>query len=160
MSNKNKYTAEELAYRQRLPLEMKEKMSMSRMRMWIQEFGIEGVCASISGGKDSTVMSDLLHRTLLEMGYEDTVPRVFANTGLELPSVRLFALEQLNAVQVRPKKTFKEVLINYGYPIISKEVSECIDSCRKYIDEWERRNKILTEQNRTEQNRTEQNRTR
>ena len=33
---------------------------------------------------------------------------------------------------------FKEVISKYGYPFISKEVSECVDGARKYL-------KILTD---------------
>ena len=140
----NRHTADELAVWQKLPLEIKERMSMSRMRAWFDEYGTDGVYLSISG-KDSACVSHLANRVLMDIYGEDTVPRAYVNTGLENPSVRTFCLRQANAIQLRPKINFKQVLIKYGYPIISKEVSECIDSARKYIDEWERRNKILTD---------------
>ena len=149
-----KHSADELKQWQMLPLEIKERMSLTRIIGWIHEYGVEGVYEAFSGGKDSSVLSHLIHRALTQLGYEDVVPRVYANTGLEWPSVRLFAQKHPNVVTIRPSKTFREVIIQYGYPIIGKEVSDCIDSARKFIDDWEKKHKILTEQNRTEQNRT------
>ena len=34
---------------------------------------------------------------------------------------------------LRPKKNFKQVIEEYGYPFISKEVSECVDGARRYV---------------------------
>ena len=57
-----KHSAEELAQWQALPLELKEGMSMARIRGWFDEYGQEGVYVATSGGKDSTVLSHLVHR--------------------------------------------------------------------------------------------------
>lgn len=76
---------------------------------------------SFSGGKDSTVLLDLVRNT---PGVYD-VPAVFCDTGLEYPEIREFA--RLNAdVVLRPKLTFKEVIEKYGFPVISKEQAQYI----------------------------------
>lgn len=53
------------------------------------------------------------------------------NTGLEYPSVRQFALSKDNVTELRPTMDFRDVIIKYGYPIISKEVSQTIYEAKK-----------------------------
>jgi 3'-phosphoadenosine 5'-phosphosulfate sulfotransferase (PAPS reductase)/FAD synthetase len=76
------------------------------------------VYISFSGGKDSTVLLDLARRI-----YPD-ITAVFSDTGLEYPEIREFVKTFDNAIVVRPKLTFKEVIEKYGYPIIGKEVAK------------------------------------
>lgn len=102
---------------QSLPLEVKIRKSKQRISEWIEEFGEDGVYVSFSGGKDSTVLMDLVRSDY------PNVEAVFVNTGLEYPSVRKFAESKDNVTVIRPKMNFREVIINYGYPVISKEVS-------------------------------------
>lgn len=78
------------------------------------------VYVSFSGGKDSTVL-----KHIVDQMYDD-VPSLFVNTGLEYPEIQKFAMSQKNVVTVRPEMRFDEVIKNYGYPAISKEVSEKI----------------------------------
>jgi len=104
-----------LAQRQALPLEQKIVLSQTRIREWYSHFGGE-VYLSFSGGKDSTVLLDLIKNT---PGVYD-VPAVFCDTGLEYPEVRAFALANADVV-VKPDMTFKAVIEKYGYPVISKE---------------------------------------
>ena len=40
-----------------------------------------------------------------------------------------------NIVWLKPKKNFKKVIEEYGYPFISKEVSECVYEAKKYLTE-------------------------
>lgn len=108
----------DLRQRQALPLGAKVLMTQARIREWYNHFD-GNVYVSFSGGKDSTVLAHLVHDL-----YPD-VPLVFSNTGLEYPEIQSFARRK-NAVFVRPKMMFSEVISRYGYPIISKEVSAAI----------------------------------
>lgn len=113
-------TQHNLEARQNLPLEQKIVLSQFRIRDWYNHFKGD-VYVSFSGGKDSTVLLDLVRNT---PGVYD-VPAVFCDTGLEYPEIREFA--RLNAdVVLRPKLTFKEVIEKYGFPVISKEQAQYI----------------------------------
>ncbi len=81
---------------------------------------------SYSGGKDSTVLLDLVRKVIPD------IPIVFSNTGLEYPEIRMFA-ESKGAIKVQPEMNFHKVISTYGYPIISKEVSEAIYYARRII---------------------------
>lgn len=59
---------------------------------------------------------------------------VFIDTGLEYPEVRQFVKATENSITLRPDKTFKEVLEQYGYPVISKEVAKTIEENRRNPD--------------------------
>lgn len=117
---------------QALPLSAKISMTRNRIRAWYEHYDGE-VYVSFSGGKDSTV---LLH--LVREMYPD-VPAVHVNTGLEYPEIEEFVKTFDNVEIVKPKMNFKKVCQKYGYPIISKEVAECVYGARKYL------NKVLTE---------------
>lgn len=103
----------ELRQMQSLPLQAKIQMTRQRIRGWIDEFGESGVYVSFSGGKDSTVLLDIVRKD-----YPD-IEAVFVNTGLEYPSVRTFAESQENVTVLRPTMNFRDVICRYGYPIIS-----------------------------------------
>ena len=107
---------------QKLPLISKVTMAEQRIMEWYKHFDGK-VVISFSGGKDSTVLTHLVHSI-----YPD-VPLVFANTGLEYPEIQAFA-RKMGAEFVRPKMSFSEVISKYGYPIISKEVSQSIYAAR------------------------------
>lgn len=57
------------------------------------------------------------------------MPGVFLDTGLEYPELRDFVKTFDNIVWIKPKKNFKQVLNEYGYPFISKEVSQAVYEC-------------------------------
>lgn len=114
----------ELKQMQSLPLQAKIQMTRYRIRQWIDEFGEDGVYVSFSGGKDSTVLLDIVRKD-----YPD-VEAVFVNTGLEYPSVRLFAESKENVTVLKPTMNFRDVICKYGYPIISKEVSQVVYEAR------------------------------
>ena len=118
-------TKEDLAYLQKLPLDLKVMMTKARIREWVSHFGTDGVYVSFSGGKDSTV---LLH--LVREEYPN-IEAVFVNTGLEYPEIQKFVKSFENVTILRPKMSFVDVIKKYGYPIVSKEVAECIDGARK-----------------------------
>lgn len=86
------------------------------------------VYVSFSGGKDSTVL-----KHIVDSMYDD-VPAVFVNTGLEYPEIQKFAMSQKNVVTVMPKMRFDQVIKKYGYPVISKEVSNTISGAKNSIE--------------------------
>lgn len=99
-------------------------MSQRRITEWYNHYGGQ-VYVSLSGGKDSTV---LLH--LVRELYPD-IPALFIDTGLEYPEIRQFVDTVDNVTKMRPQKTFREVLLEYGYPIISKDVAQRIEAARR-----------------------------
>ena len=121
------HTIQELKTRQALPLEIKIRMTEQRIREWVNEFGIDGVYVSFSGGKDSTVLLHIARRIYPDM------KAVFVDTGLEYPEIRQFVKTFDNVDWIKPKMNFKQVIEKYGYPFISKEVSECVQGARKYL---------------------------
>ncbi len=106
-----------LKQRQSLPLGVKITLSQKRIREFYDSLDGE-VYIAFSGGKDSTVLLHLV-RSLYPQ-----CPAVFCNTGLEYPEIIQFVRDQENITTLYPKLTFKEVIIKYGYPVISKEVSQ------------------------------------
>lgn len=116
-----------LKQRQSLPLHLKVQLSKQRIQQFYDHFdGKVYVC--FSGGKDSTVLLHLVRSMFPE------VPAVFVDTGLEYPEVRQFVKQTENVTIIRPEITFKEILQNYGYPVISKEVAQHIEDYRKHPD--------------------------
>lgn len=98
------------------------------------------VYVSFSGGKDSTVLADLCAKVCKQYGYK--LYLLFVNTGLEYPEIQKFVkvfAEWLRSTYgidvqldiVRPEMRFDEVVKNYGYPIISKEVAQSVYEARK-----------------------------
>jgi 3'-phosphoadenosine 5'-phosphosulfate sulfotransferase (PAPS reductase)/FAD synthetase len=99
----------------------------------------QGNCyISFSGGKDSTVLSDLAARVCKTLGYKLIL--WFSDTGLEYPEIKSNVdyvgafLKNKYEIEVEiikdyPKDKkgnriiFKDVIEEYGYPIISKTVA-------------------------------------
>lgn len=137
-------TREDLQILQAQDLELKVMLTKQRIREWVTAFSSQGVYISFSGGKDSTV---LLH--LVRSIYPD-VEAVFVNTGLEYPEIQRFVKTFDNVRILYPKKTFKQVISEYGYPIISKDVSEVVYHVRKgskYTARLERINGTMVDKN-------------
>ena len=118
-------TLDELKLLQALPLELKIAKTKARIKEWVDFYGVEGVCISFSGGKDSTV---LLH---IARSMYPNIKAVFSDTGLELPSIRSFVKTHENVDWLKPKLTFGEVVKQYGYPLFGKEISHAIWYARK-----------------------------
>lgn len=87
------------------------------------------VYLSFSGGKDSTVLYDIISKTPGVYA----VPSVFVDTGLEYPEVRMFATERADVI-VRPEMRFDEVIKTYGYPVISKHVANAVEGAKRKPD--------------------------
>lgn len=126
----NAHMPHDLKQMQSLPLEAKIMMTQRRIRDWY-DYWDGMVYVSFSGGKDSTVLKHIVDNT---PGVYD-VPAVFVNTGLEYPEIQQFVREvkagkydcfNSNVEIVRPEMRFDEVLKKYGYPVISKEVSQSV----------------------------------
>lgn len=116
----------DLKMMQALPLSVKTLLTKSRIRQWVNEYGLDGVYVSFSGGKDSTVLL-----TIAREMYPD-IKAVFVDTGLEYPEIREFVRTWDNVEWVKPKLNFKQVIEKYGYPFISKEVSKRVYEAKKY----------------------------
>ena len=86
------------------------------------------IYVAFSGGKDSTVL-----KHMVDSMYKD-VPSVFMDTGLEYPEIRKFALSQTNVIALKPNKSFRDVLLEYGYPVIGKEVATRINCAKRAIE--------------------------
>lgn len=127
----NKYTLNDLQYKQALPLEIKVRMTKLRIREWVKEFSVDGVYVSFSGGKDSTVLLHIAREMYPNMR------AIFVDTGLEYPEIREFVRTFDNVEWLRPKMNFKNVIQTYGYPFVSKEVSWAVDSARHFLEHKE-----------------------
>lgn len=122
-------TIEDLRIKQAYPLNIKVEMTKARIREWVHEFGEDGVYISFSGGKDSTVLLDIVRSVY------PNIEAVFVNTGLEYPEIQQFVKTFDNVTILRPKMRFDEVITKYGYPVISKEVCQKIEYAKKG-SEW------------------------
>ena len=114
---------------QSLPLSEKIQMTKRRINEWVDEYGSDGVYVSFSGGKDSTVLVDIVRNIC---GYND-IPLVFVDVPTQYQELKLFAKTFDNLEILKPKISFAEVCSKYGFPLFSKEISECIADGRKYI---------------------------
>lgn len=66
-----------------------------------------------------------------KMGYN--VPAMFVDVPTQYPELRDFAKTWDNVDIVQPKISFVEVCNKYGFPLIPKETSECVQGARKYL---------------------------
>ena len=89
----------------------------------ITQYGEENFFISFSGGKDSTVLSALIDMALPN----NRIPRVYANTGIELNMIRDFvfgiAEKDDRVVIIKPTVPIKKMLEEEGYPFKSKQHS-------------------------------------
>lgn len=122
-------TKEDLRELQALPLDLKILKTKNRIKEFYNFFGGQ-VYVSFSGGKDSTV---LLH--IARELYPD-IEAVFVDTGLEYPEVRQHVKSFDNVIFLRPKMRFDEVIKKYGYPVISKDVSQTVYYARIKNSKW------------------------
>ncbi len=120
-------TKDELRVLQALPLDLKVKKTQLRIREWVNYYGAENCAVSFSGGKDSTVLLYIVREL-----YPD-IEAVFADTQLEYPEIRRFVESFPNVIKLKSEMGFMDVLINYGYPFISKEVAERVHNARRCL---------------------------
>jgi 3'-phosphoadenosine 5'-phosphosulfate sulfotransferase (PAPS reductase)/FAD synthetase len=93
---------------------------IQKIQQIIGQYGEENFYISFSGGKDSTVLSALVDMALPD----NKIPRVYANTGIELNMIRDFVLDLAKKDKrikvIKPSVPIKQSLEKYGYPFKSK----------------------------------------
>lgn len=113
----------------------------------VNEFGLDKVYISYSGGKDSTVLSHIAKRLY------PNILHIFSNTTNEYPETLQHIDWELkhngtNIITVIPRDakgnvwTFKKVVEYYGYPIFSKRVSNAIRTYQHALSERTKQNSI------------------
>lgn len=140
----NKHTMNDLYQMQSLPLSAKIRMTARRINEWVNEFGEDGVYLSFSGGKDSTVLGHIIREVC---GYKN-IPFVFVDVPTQYSELKEFTQTFDNLVILKPKISFAQVCEQYGFPMISKVVSNCVSGARKYVkylDSQKSNNAILTD---------------
>lgn len=115
--------AEELKLLQNYPLDLKVEKTKIRIREWYEYWNGE-VYVSFSGGKDSTVLLDIVRSIY------PNIEGVYVNTGLEYPENYKFVKSFDNIKILKPSMNFKEVINKYGYPVVSKENSQYLYEIR------------------------------
>ena len=125
-AEKSKRTIRDLQQLQSLPLPVKTEMTKRRIKEFVEEFGTDGVYISFSGGKDSTVLLDISRKLY------PNIKAVFVDIPIQYPELKKFVRTFENVDIVKPKISFAQVCEKYGFPIISKEVANCVSGARKY----------------------------
>ena len=86
----------------------------------VAKYGEDKFYISFSGGKDSTVLHYLVDMALPN----NKIPRVYANTGIDLIEITKFVKELADnderIIMIKPSLPVKETLEKYGYPFKSK----------------------------------------
>ena len=105
---------------------------VEKIQMTIEKYGESNFYIAFSGGKDSTVLHWLVDYALPN----NKIPRVYANTGIELNMVRDFVCEMQKLDSriyiIKPSVPIKQMLETEGYPFKSKA-----HSC--YVDKYQRK---------------------
>lgn len=104
---------------------------LQKIRQIINQYGEENFYLSFSGGKDSTVLS-----ALLDMACPgNIIPRVYADTGIELNMIRAFVYEMKKTddriVIIKPSTPIKPMLEKKGYPFKSKGHSKMVERYKR-----------------------------
>lgn len=104
---------------------------IAKIKSVIEKYGEDNFYLAFSGGKDSTVLS-----ALLDMACPgNKIPRVYANTGIELDIIRDFVIktqkQDNRIIIIKPTKPIKTILNEYGYPFKSKEHSQFVKRYQK-----------------------------
>lgn len=119
-----------------------------KIRQVLSQYGQDTFAMSWSGGKDSCVMSALVDMAVPG----NDIPRVYADTGLDLRIMREFVdgrkEEDPRICVIKPSVRIHEMLAREGYPFSSKNHSRYLDryqrlgvegsqSVRRYLGEHE-----------------------
>ena len=117
----------QLKQRQSLPLEVKVRLTEQKIKEYINLYS--DVYVAFSGGYGSTVLLDIARRVKKNM------PALFINTGLELPEITQHVRRHENITTYIPRKFFHSIVIDHGWPVISKKVAMGFDRHRNTTDE-------------------------
>ena len=128
-------------------LESKIIQTKYLIKQTINEFGLEHVYISYSGGKDSTVLSHIAKQL-----YPDIL-HIFANTTNEYPEtlqhIRWEKEENnTNLITVIPKDAYgnawtsKRVVETYGYPMFSKRIANAIRTYQHALSDTTKQHSI------------------
>ena len=134
-----RHTIQDLQELQALSLDLKVALTKQRIREWVRHFGQDGVYCSFSGGKDSSVLLDIVREEY------PNVTAMFVDVPTQYPELREFVKTYDNVDIVKPKISFAEVCKKYGFPLISKEVSESVQGARKYLTSLIESKTVLTD---------------
>lgn len=98
---------------------------IAKIQATVGEYDEQNFYIAFSGGKDSTVVSALIDMALPD----NKIPRVYADTGIEYNLIRDFvkSINDDRYVIIRPSKSIKETLNEFGYPFKSKLHSKILD---------------------------------
>lgn len=114
-----------LKYRQALPLYIKEGITRNRIRSFVERYGTDGVYLSLSGGKDSCVLLDIVRN--MYPGIE----AVYVDTWMEFPQIRSFIKQFDNVRVLKPEKSLKQIIDECGWCFPSKEVAGTVEAARR-----------------------------
>ena len=125
-----KLTYDEIRQKQAIPYEIKVKMSMNRVRDFIDFYGEDKVAICFSGGVDSTMAVHFIRNLC---GYDRV--RAISVIGIE-NKYNIDLIKRTDNVEiVKLRYSQKEILEKYGVPIISKRVSKSLKAlqnpCKK-----------------------------
>lgn len=148
----------ELRELQKLTLSQKIPISQTRILEWCLHWKWM-VYVSFSGGKDSTVLLDLVCRVWASHREEHgdaELHVVFVDTGLEYPEIKEFVKQYIPYLiekygikiilhTLNPKMNFYQVLKKVGYPLIDKKTARKIHDLRHPTAKNEATRKLITE---------------
>lgn len=105
---------------------------IQKIQQIISKYGDENFYISYSGGLDSNVLSALIDMAIPE----NKIPRVYADTGIELNAVRDFVkkkcAEDSRFEMIKPTVPIKKMLETDGYPFKSKGHSKVVSNYQKH----------------------------
>lgn len=121
-------TLQGLQERQSWPLQQKIDHALFTIETFVTRMAGQ-VYVAFSGGKDSTVLLDLVRII------DKTIPAVFVNTGNEYPDIIRFVRHLrddmgYNIEEIHPKMKPRQVWEKYGFPLVSKAQAEYIHRFR------------------------------
>ena len=104
---------------------------LQKIQQIITQYGEENFYISFSGGKDSTVLSWLIDKAL----DNNKIPRVYADTGIELNMIKNFVMKlsynDNRFIIIKPEHNIRATLETNGYPFKSKIHSHVVAMYQK-----------------------------